>query len=136
MAVLKNIPGLKVTVDVDGEAAIEYDNTAASNQPSLTHDDLHLADPNRPLPYAVKYIEAKPGKPFQFRIERTPRFRFKGPHVFFRVVVDGQEDNSIITDCKTNRKKNWSEVCKALVSETRVSQTYHYFKFGNLNVGK
>ncbi|KAM7194648.1 hypothetical protein V8F20_007840 [Naviculisporaceae sp. PSN 640] len=134
MAVLDEIPGIKVTVEVDGETAIEYDNPA-SGRLSLTHDDFHLADPKRPLPYIVKYIEAIPGAPFQFRIERTRNFKFKASRVSFKAVVDGQSDHSLIGSSKENSRSYWTEVIRYLVSSKVDKNTQYYFKFKNLQVG-
>ncbi|EJT68990.1 hypothetical protein GGTG_13496 [Gaeumannomyces tritici R3-111a-1] len=83
MAISDRIPGLEVTVKVDGERAIEHHDDAACNEPCT----IELDSPAGVR--VVKYIEAKSGAPFSVHIKRTSNFNFLGDHIGWSVAVDG-----------------------------------------------
>lgn len=136
MAILECYPGLEVTVEVDGAAANEYDEPADCSESKLRHKDFHLADPDRPLPLAVKYIEAKPGSPFQFRIRVTKPLKHVDDDVFFRVHVDGKKDHSLVSYSDSEYQGDWSSIIKVLRSHKDGVKQKHYFRFSSLNIGR
>ncbi|KAH7627283.1 hypothetical protein B0T09DRAFT_323410 [Sordaria sp. MPI-SDFR-AT-0083] len=123
MAILTCLPGLEVTIEVDGQRAQEYDadpNEVESRAEEIdfhsiqqqTHHN-HLRRRRRrfrfgaasapapaPAPYVLKYIEAKPGKPFGFIFDMrncpnledvfsSIRAGTEGPSIYYSCVLDG-----------------------------------------------
>lgn len=139
MAVIKEIPGLEVTVEVDGRKAKEYvdpDAVEIDEDDNNNNDDLHNAEPGRPRPHVVKYIEAKPGAAFQFRLKRTPDFKHLGDSIFFKAIVDGGKDNSAHNDHSAGKHSTFREKIDCFYSHDSDGNSKAWgFKFGDLNVG-
>jgi len=102
MAVIEGIPGLQVTVDINGVAAQEYD-IPVGNVDKQYDDDLQVVEARQLIrgddsisvkapPQIVKYIEVQPGATFAFQMKRTLDFNFIGKGVFFEAIVDGFTD--------------------------------------------
>lgn len=92
MAISEDLPGIEVVVEVDGQAATEYDSSHNDDELQIIEqptEELDI-DNNKPHAYVVKYIEAKSGAPFLFRVTKTWRFRRFGHHMAYRAVVDGE----------------------------------------------
>ena len=94
MAILPTIPGLEVTILVDGVAAAEYgdpdaeENTRASLLPKY---DLPPGPSDlQTVPYVVKYIEAKPGAAFEIQVVKTALFERRSHHIAHRIKLDGR----------------------------------------------
>ncbi|KLU86303.1 hypothetical protein MAPG_05318 [Magnaporthiopsis poae ATCC 64411] len=83
MAISDQIPGLEITVRVDGKRAIEHDDDAAYDEPC----DVDFDSPNGVR--VVKYVEAVSGAPFCVRLERSRNFVFRGHHIGWSISVDG-----------------------------------------------
>ncbi|KAK0669074.1 hypothetical protein QBC41DRAFT_112508 [Cercophora samala] len=91
MAILPSIPGLTVTVEVADRPAKEYDDPDAdSMQIEMQREEFdHHGTPD--IPYIIKYIEAKPGAFYRYRVTlQFGRFPYVSDHVGFRVVNDGR----------------------------------------------
>ncbi|KAK0732458.1 hypothetical protein B0T21DRAFT_196227 [Apiosordaria backusii] len=92
MAILPSVPGLTVTIEVTEKPTKEYDDPEAhSLQVEMQPEDFDLP-PNLPpndIPYVVKYIEAKPGAFYRFKVTLLPRFSQKAHHVAYTVSNDG-----------------------------------------------
>ncbi|KAJ8131516.1 hypothetical protein O1611_g2115 [Lasiodiplodia mahajangana] len=97
MAIIKGVPGLEVTIQVDGQNLPEYDDTHAN---SCDDDDLEvLATVTKArdtvsiaahqIPHIVKYIESIPGKEFCAKIVKEEYFDSKCHHLGVRYEVDG-----------------------------------------------
>lgn len=147
MPVIEGIPGLEVTVEVEGVTAKEYDDPDdENNEPS--DDEFHIVatgQVNRrrvslavqPKPRIVKYIEARPGSAFKFRVKRMPDFSFIGIGVYFKAFVDGFADNKGYVDLRKYRRDNFDQaVCHFTSGSRETGQQTHSFKFGNLEIGK
>ncbi|KAL8388782.1 hypothetical protein RB599_010106 [Gaeumannomyces hyphopodioides] len=83
MAISDRIPGLEVTVEVDGERAVEHHDDAAYDEPCAVAFDSPAGV------RVVKYIEAKSGAPFSLRIKRAANFDLRGDQIGWFVAVDG-----------------------------------------------
>lgn len=76
MAILSCLPGLEVTVEVDGQRAHEYDAGLEEVESRAEESNFHpiqqtLQHRHFGAPYVLKYIEAKPGKRFIFIVDMT-----------------------------------------------------------------
>ncbi|KAK4161107.1 hypothetical protein QBC43DRAFT_100039 [Cladorrhinum sp. PSN259] len=93
MAVLPFIPGLDVTVVVDGVDAQEYDPPEDENdEQQMKHEDFDPAYvPPGAIPHIVRYIEAKPGAPYQYRLTLNPIFHFRSHHAGFSAQNDAHK---------------------------------------------
>jgi len=146
MAVIEGIPGLEVTIEVDGVTSKEYDDPDdEEDEPS--DDEFHIVATGRvtrsrlslavqPKPHIVKYIEAQPGSAFQFRVNRMPNFSFIGIGVLSLAVVDGFQDGRGYVDLSKHRRDNFDQaVCHFASGSRETGQQTHSFKFGNLEIG-
>jgi hypothetical protein len=53
----------------------------------------------------VKYIESKPGAPFEFVVNKTSRFKRYGHHFAYAAQVDGEQWNSTTSMIKRERRE-------------------------------
>jgi len=84
----------------------------------------------------VKYIEAKPGLKFNFRLKRTADFTHVGNSVFFMATVDGRKDNTAWDDLAAGKHSTWRHNLNCLYSQdSSGNRKEHLFKFGTLDVG-
>ncbi|KAK4680664.1 hypothetical protein QC764_100150 [Podospora pseudoanserina] len=140
MAILPSIPGLTVTVEVADRPTKEYDDPDAdSMQIEMQREEFdHHATPD--LPYVVKYIEAKPGAFYHYRVSIQPRrFHYVSDHVGFTVVNDGRETGMTHLTFNDRVEKLGLSLVERTVGST-VSRTRggsyinRYFCFSALNV--
>ncbi|KAK7963403.1 hypothetical protein PG988_010377 [Apiospora saccharicola] len=82
MAILDAIPGLEVTVQVDGYNVREYTDPYAVR---------HRPPSRGACPKVVKYIESKTGANFAVCFLKDPDFKQLSHHIAFRVHVDSIE---------------------------------------------
>lgn len=144
MAISKKIPGLKVSIRVGGEAAEEYDPPyGAAEDGQVLESPPEELDPDLPHDYIVKYIEAKTGAPFVFRVETNQLFRRFGHHLTYQVEVDGTEFRLIhqkghATDrpALSNRWKATTSGCYAGSLDNPPRLRVHFFRFEELTMGK
>jgi hypothetical protein len=144
MAVIQSLPGVEVTIGVDGEAAKEYDipppnDSEGNTRPSMTRDEFDLpADYDEALPHVVKYIELKQGARFQFRVKKESNFQRRGHHIAFRGYADGRAmgfmhegDKSAKTPMAT-----WDLAMDGMWSgNPRVGYKIHRYLFTPLGIG-
>lgn len=142
MAILPSIPGLTVTVEVADRPTKEYDDPDAdSMQIEMQREEFdHHATPD--LPYVIKYIEAKPGAFYHYRVSIQPRrFHYVSDHVGFTVVNDGRETGMTHLTFNDRVEKLGLSLVERTVGST-VSRTRggsyinRYFCFSALNVGR
>ncbi|KAK3495996.1 hypothetical protein B0T13DRAFT_489591 [Neurospora crassa] len=79
MAILTCLPGLEVAVEVDGQRAHEYEadpDEVESRAKEISYYSFQQT-PDHKIPYVLKYIEAKAGKPFAFILDATNFHDFK-----------------------------------------------------------
>ncbi|KAK3397457.1 hypothetical protein B0T20DRAFT_469797 [Sordaria brevicollis] len=138
MAILLCLPGLEVAIEVDGQRAREYNVDPEEVQKCAPNElSFHrIPQTDRHVPYVLKYIEAKPGKPFCFVLDATNfNVKFddmvgaKEAKISTQVSMDGFKTRTrrmligrvVKRDCcKTgNDASGWKK---------------HTFRFGRLNV--
>lgn len=92
MAVINALPGLEVTIQVDGQIAQEYDppsdNECAESRPRMAADRPALDDAYG-HGHCVKYIEAIPGALFQFVVEKSSEFDQNCHYIRLKISIDG-----------------------------------------------
>jgi hypothetical protein len=83
MAILDTVPGLRVTVESDGETLDEYPDEAEFKYKTFSAPDNRISK---------SYIECTSDAEFQIKFEILPGFQAAfATHVYFWAVVDGQE---------------------------------------------
>lgn len=84
MAILEDLPGIKVTVEVDGASLPEYRDI----ENDVQHDDpavrLHQAACT-----VTNYIESVTGKHFSIKVEIGPEYKWDSPRLGFEKSLDG-----------------------------------------------
>ncbi|KAK4173304.1 hypothetical protein QBC36DRAFT_303764 [Triangularia setosa] len=142
MAILPSIPGLTVTVEVDEKPTKEYDDPEANSmQAEMQPEDFDLP-PNHPpndIPYVVKYIEAKPGAFYRYKVTLLPRFSKKAHHLAFSVINDGWRVSPTHITSKNRVERHGLAVLERTVNctirKTRGGNFINrYFCFAALNV--
>lgn len=131
MAISDRIPGLEVTVKVDGERAIEHHDDAADDQPC----DVEFDSPAGVR--VVKYIEAKSGAPFSLHIKRTSNFNFRGDQIGCSFTIDGGQSWCVqeITLQTPRRGAEWSSEITGYPEGDPVSGFVNKrWKFGDLDI--
>lgn len=91
MTLFPSIPGLEAVVVVGGVDAQEY-NVPEDENPieSLDMADYDAAYTRQGrIPHVVRYIEAKPGVDFLYRVTIKPNFVWRSHHVGARIQNDG-----------------------------------------------
>lgn len=91
MAIINSVPGLTVCVKVDGKPATEYENPDDEVRGmDVDKFDVGAGLDNPQPPYVIKYIEAKPGAPYTFRLTREPSFQGRSSHIGLGLLIDGE----------------------------------------------
>ncbi|KAH6651322.1 hypothetical protein F5144DRAFT_639165 [Chaetomium tenue] len=94
MAIITSLPGLSVTVEVEGEAAWEFRHPIRErdNSTRLEGENFDLP-PNHegPLPHVVRYIEGVPGEAFEVVIVKEASFQGRSHHLGYKLYMDGKE---------------------------------------------
>lgn len=85
MALLDSLPGVEVTVCVEGEALQEY---AAEND-EVVHQDKAVVYHQQQVT-TTKFIESATGKPFLVRVNVKAPFKMNCDNIAFAVRVDGK----------------------------------------------
>ncbi|KAI1261390.1 hypothetical protein F5Y18DRAFT_440495 [Xylariaceae sp. FL1019] len=115
MAVIKDLPGLKVTIRVDGKNLQEYDDPYI--EIADDDDELELlvtatkeTDPVsltvRHIPHVVKYIEATPGKAYEVVLVKEKGFDSHCNHLAMRGERDGRK-SGLLHEPPTQRRGGW-----------------------------
>lgn len=133
MAISDQIPGLEVTVWVNGKRAIEHDDDAAYDEPC----DVEFDSPNGVR--VVKYVEAESGVPFGVHLKRSRDFIFRGDQIGWSVSVDGGKSRyrQEITLQTPVRGAEWaSEACGHSTGDPISGFTRKLWKFGDLSIGQ
>lgn len=137
MAILPSIPGIQVTINVNGAAAREYEAPEDTTCAVAIKDFDLTPNRNHNAPYVVKYIEAIPGAPYEFQIVKRQRFRGRSHHIAAKLVVDGQE-SGLAHEEQGTRKKNqrWEFESNGITSGGSATGYQIYtFEFAPLNIG-
>ncbi|KAL2032885.1 hypothetical protein VTO58DRAFT_106057 [Aureobasidium pullulans] len=113
MAILDSLPGVEITVVVDGEDLHEY-------------QDADMEDEENTV---TKYVEAVTGANFTIKIMVPKKFGFEGTCLSFHVLVDGAEaEHPLIQPRHVRRAPKVRSVEGARVSNTHIRK----FRFTEL----
>ncbi|KAK8013037.1 hypothetical protein PG991_010412 [Apiospora marii] len=124
MAILDELPGLEVTVQVDGYNVREYTDP---------YTDHHRRASRGSCPKLVKYIESKTGANFSVCFLKDPEFKQLSHHIAFRVYVDSieagffHEPNSFI-------RREWGVKVDGGSWKSQHGITSYKFRFADFSV--
>lgn len=117
MAILDSLPGVEITVVVDGEDLHEYQDTDMEDEENTV----------------TKYVEAVTGANFAIKIMVPKKFGFEGTCLSFHVLVDGAEaEHPLIQPRHVRRAPKVRSVEGARVSNTHIRK----FRFTELETGE
>ncbi|KAI1121292.1 hypothetical protein F5Y10DRAFT_272233 [Nemania abortiva] len=118
MAIIKDLPGLEATIQVDGKSLHEYDDSHLEISDSDDdHDDLGiLATATKEkssvsvavhqIPHVVKYIEATPNKDFHITFVKQKDFDSRCDHLGAMIEIDGVEIDTF-HEPSSHRNSKW-----------------------------
>ncbi|KAJ4414645.1 hypothetical protein N0V85_003057 [Neurospora sp. IMI 360204] len=135
MAILTCLPGLEVAVEVDGQRAHEYDADPEEVESRADEIDFHRIQQTHRRrrhgnPYVLKYIEAKPGKPFAFIFDMTNCHVFNtGPNIHYKCVMDGFSTRMKLVSSGTLDRRSCCQTGNKVTG-----WKLHHFRFGSLDV--
>ncbi|KAK1776829.1 hypothetical protein QBC45DRAFT_470800 [Copromyces sp. CBS 386.78] len=139
MAILTCLPGLEVTVEVDGQRAHEYDADPEEVESRAEEMDFHpIPQTHRrrcfKAPYVLKYIEAKPGKRFIFVADMTNDHIFEwdidpSQHLRYGCHLDGFNVGSKQVHGGSRNVKAYF-----ITGSRAAGYKKHYFRFESLDV--
>lgn len=121
MAIISEVPGLTVTLEVAGQDLAEYDDGDEEKEAPDT---------------TTKYVEAQSGANFGFvcRFDAAA-FPYRNDHVETELYMDGQYICGMMYD--PTRIANGARDSCTRLSETRGDKKYtQYFTFAELNISK
>ncbi|EGZ76105.1 hypothetical protein NEUTE2DRAFT_50274 [Neurospora tetrasperma FGSC 2509] len=134
MAILTCLPGLEVAVEVDGQRAHEYEadpDEAESRAKEISYHSFQQT-PDHKVPYVLKYIEAKPGRPFAFILDATNFHDFKTePKIYWNFSMDGFRTSYKRMSVGIENKRSHCRTGSQATGWRR-----HSFHFGSLDVRK
>jgi len=149
MAIAKDVRGLEVTIEVNGQKAKEYDDPydAEREPPDL---DLQVLGTGQVLtdqatmemrdrPYVVKYIEAKAGMPFGIRVTREAHFMHRSHHIAYQISLDNRQYKLNHDTTTKSKKKNhqWASVSDySGAGDAITGYVAEKWKFATLDLGK
>ena len=139
MAVMSFVPGLRVTICMNGMEAKEYDNPHDEATTFLPWDfDLPACQERGPkIPYIVKYIEAIPGAKYEIAVDKYPAlFSRRSHHIACKLLFDGREVG--LRHEGTNKREDQQQrftVVGFWAGGPMVGYAGHKFRFAPLNVG-
>jgi len=136
MAILQSIPGLEVTVVINGVTAKEYAVPDGEEviPHHMTRDDFH-GPPNfdQSLPYTSQYIEAKPGELYGFDIKKGHNFQARSNHIAYSLSLDGHPFG--LSHDPTKRKQSWDRRSDGFWSgDPTEGYRRHKFQFAALDI--
>lgn len=96
MAIIPSLPGLRVTTEVDGKAALEFQRPSPEapdrdNSTTTERDDYDLPPVyTGPLPHVTRYIVGTPGKEFAIVVVKDASFQGRSHHLGYTLYIDDQ----------------------------------------------
>jgi hypothetical protein len=138
MAVLDSLPGIEVSICINGEVVKEYiqgedDHQVEEGDQIL--DDEEVSKHQKKVE-VVKYIEASTGGEFVIRLGAKHPFDPTGRTLEFDVFVDGKCLNGMIMAANTFKEGASSFVFKGRMFPTRTGMTIKSMKFAPIDMSK
>ncbi|KAI0127032.1 hypothetical protein BJ170DRAFT_724735 [Xylariales sp. AK1849] len=136
MAVINEIPGLEVTVEVEGKRLEEYDcpPEKATNSPADEAASAQASSPSKPH-HIIKYIKAETGANFGITFARHLNFQHESDHVAWKIWIDSKFQ--IFSSEPVSRKAYpFSRLIDYTAWRTSMEEEYacYKFKFADLRI--
>jgi len=124
MAILEDVPGVRVTIESQGKTATEYDDDGDWN---------HKVMRTSPGKRSIKYIECISDAEFQVKTEVMPPYKPDCEHLTFWVNIDGQGVGGLTTAMHGG---GWSgTVSETLTQVSEDEVVRRKFKFSSIRKG-
>ncbi|KAK6815793.1 hypothetical protein PG987_016559 [Apiospora arundinis] len=128
MAILNEVPGLEVTIQMDGYNVREYTDPYDKR-------DNNRHRPRDICPRVVKYIESKTGASFAVCFLKDPDFKQLSHHIAFRVHVDSVEAG-FFHEPNNFTYREWGVKVDGGSWKSQSGITSYKFRFGDFDVCK
>ena len=132
MAVLEGLEGIEITVRVDDQALVEYDDDDVEKQPGSKGE--YQASKT-----VAKYVEAVTSKEFAISLNVKTPYKMDCPTLAFYVTVDGSAISRPLLLKSNYRNKKWGYVVDG-VSHTLESASkrcsVRHFRFAEIQTSK
>ncbi|KAK8857293.1 hypothetical protein PGQ11_013205 [Apiospora arundinis] len=126
MAILNEVPGLEVTIQMDGYNVREYTDPYDKR-------DNNRHRPRDICPRVVKYIESKTGASFAVCFLKDPDFKQLSHHIAFRVHVDSVEAG-FFHEPNNFTYREWGVKVDGGSWKSQSGITSYKFRFGDFDV--
>ena len=132
MAILEDVPGIEVTVCVDGKPLTEY----PTENEEVIDEDQDVIE-HREAVTVTNYIESTTDKVFVIKLKVSHPFRMESPNLSFEIYVDGQEiDFPLLRREQVKQGRIWRHKVEG-PSYTRRGQTFvRPMKFAAINTSE
>lgn len=128
MAVLDCVPGIEVTVDVDGEHAEEYVNDEAETEYEAGSLKEYMARRT-----VEKYIKSATGKSFVLKLKILASYEADCPGLVCTIYVDGELFGGPIWNA--DRGVPWMHIFEGNTSGTGDEAVIRTMKFSDIELG-
>ncbi|KAH7391271.1 hypothetical protein BKA64DRAFT_710180 [Cadophora sp. MPI-SDFR-AT-0126] len=118
MAVLATLPGIRVTICVDGDMLKEY---PAENTP-IKHDNPAVISHQESCT-VTKFVEATTGQSFTINIAVNEPFEMTSPSVMFHVFADGQIIRKPLMMACAYKNLEWKRIVEGLPAQVNGSKS-------------
>lgn len=125
MAVVKTLPGVKITIWSDGQQLKEYKGKARP--------------PGGPVDKTVsRFIKATTDKEFSFKIRVSESYRLDGPNLLFHLYVDGVSVGGVLCGEYELIHGSWGKEVEGVKQPTEKRNVVglRKFRFSELVIGK
>ncbi|KAG4439891.1 hypothetical protein IFR05_004615 [Cadophora sp. M221] len=109
MAVLVGLPGVQITVCVNGNVLKEYE----TENGQIHHEDPAITAHQEGCT-VTKFIEATTGEPFTINLGVTEPFKMGSPTIVFYIFADGQLIRKPLMSEETYKSMEWKRVIEGL----------------------
>lgn len=138
MAVIKEVPGIEVTITVDDDDLPEYDEPIEDEDLELfatvTKGVDSVSAHVTKIPHVVKYVEAVSDAMFTFKLVKHAAFNHRSHHIAWGAYYDGHS-NQLDHEPFKDRNKRWVSEQDGFYETMEDGHFQQNFKFGDLTIG-
>lgn len=104
MAILKSLPGVEVTITVDGEALPEYEDPQATDIPA--ENDRYIHTPLDSVDCMTRYIQTQPDRNFKIKIV-TKKGCTRGAGLKYKITIDASSADDIVIGTQACERRGY-----------------------------
>jgi hypothetical protein len=132
MAIHKDVPGLEVTIEVDGTSLVEF----AHSNDEIKHEN-HAVQAHLGKCTITKYVECVTGAQFRIKLSVDDKYKWDCPRIGFFTFVDGGFIRGVVPPSTKYNNKNWAYLVEGAISGPPNSTgTLRRFKFTEISTSE